>query len=87
MKKKISAWARAVMTIVAVALTTSTAVAEDYVPVPDKDPMTIAANPFVAGAYGFIWLAVLLYVVHVARGLGRARSELDELRRKLGSGA
>jgi CcmD family protein len=36
-------------------------------------------------AYGVIWLAVLVYVLAVARGLGRVNSELDELKRKLQS--
>ncbi len=44
--------------------------------------------PFVGIAYGVIWLAVLVYVVSVARGLGRVNDEIAELRRKLdGAGA
>ena len=43
----------------------------------------VPAVPFVGIAYGFIWLAVLVYVLVVARGLGRVNAELDELRRKL----
>ena len=43
----------------------------------------IPAVPFVGYAYGFIWIAVLGYVLYVARGLARAQSEIDELRRKL----
>ena len=34
-------------------------------------------------AYGFIWVAVLAYVVYVARGLGQVNKEVDDLRRKL----
>lgn len=61
---------------------------EGYEPVADKDPTTIAANPFIAGAYGFIWLAVVVYVVVLARNLGKTKAEVAELRRKLdGSGA
>jgi CcmD family protein len=59
--------------------------ADEYMPVPDKDPTTIAANPFIAGAYGFIWVAILVYVISIARGLGRANAEIAELKRKLGS--
>jgi CcmD family protein len=59
--------------------------ADEYLPVPDKDPTTIAANPFIAGAYGFIWVAILVYVISIARGLGRANAEIAELKRKLGS--
>ncbi len=59
--------------------------ADEYQPVPDKDPTTIAANPFIAGAYGFIWVAILVYVISIARGLGRANAEIAELKRKLGN--
>ena len=45
----------------------------------------------VALAYGFIWFAVFVYVVLVARRLGRLNSEMSELRRRIerikGSGA
>ena len=61
------------------------ALAQEYQKVGDKDPTTIAANPFIAGAYGFIWVAVLVYVTHVARGLGKVNHEIDQLRRKLDS--
>ena len=55
----------------------------EYAAVPDKDPRTIAANPYIAGAYGFIWVAVVMYVVVLARGLSRANAEVANLRRKL----
>lgn len=57
--------------------------AQGYEKVADRDPTTIAANPFIAGAYGFIWVALLVYVVIVARGLQKAASEVKDLRRKL----
>jgi CcmD family protein len=38
---------------------------------------------FVAAAYGFIWIAVLVYVVSIARGLGRVRKDLADLRNKI----
>ena len=56
---------------------------DGYAAVPDKDPRSIAANPFIAGAYGFIWVAVVVYVVVLARGLARANAEVANLRRKL----
>jgi len=37
----------------------------------------------VALAYGFIWLAVLVYVVLVARRLGRLNGEMSELQRRI----
>lgn len=57
--------------------------AQGYEKVADRDPTTIAANPFIAGAYGFIWVALLVYVVVVARGLQKAANEVKDLRRKL----
>jgi CcmD family protein len=43
----------------------------------------LPATPFVAAAYGFIWIALLAYVVLLARGLGRVRKDLAELRGKV----
>lgn len=37
----------------------------------------------VALAYGFIWLAVFVYVVVVGRRLARLHAEMDEVRRRL----
>lgn len=48
---------------------------------------SVPAVPFVAGAYGFIWAAVLVYVIFIVRRLGRVQSEIDDLRRKLDGGA
>jgi CcmD family protein len=67
-----------------VLLASAVAQAEEFQPVqegalrPRTDP-----NPFIIGAYGFIWAAVLVYVVMVARGLSRARTEIEELRGKV----
>lgn len=43
----------------------------------------LPAGPFVGTAYGFIWIAMLVYVLFVARGLSRVRTDVEELRRKL----
>jgi len=45
---------------------------------------SIPAAPLLATAYGFVWLAVLGYVVMVGKGLRRVESDLDELSDKLG---
>lgn len=37
----------------------------------------------VAFAYGFIWLAVFVYVVLVARRLTRLNNEMGEIRRRI----
>lgn len=37
----------------------------------------------VALAYGFIWLAVFVYVTVVARRLARLNGEMSELRRRI----
>ena len=57
------------------------------------DPVTVFADeipavPFVGIAYGFIWIAVLGYVLVLGKNLGRIKGEVEELRRKLdGAGA
>jgi HAMP domain-containing protein len=48
---------------------------------------TIPAAPFLAGAYAFMWVAVLIYVALVARRLSRVQSDIEDLRRKLDRGA
>jgi CcmD family protein len=62
--------------------------AQEFQKVEGKIADNVPAVPFVGIAYGVIWLAVLVYVLVVARGLGRVNQELAELRRKLdGAGA
>jgi hypothetical protein len=60
------------------------AVAQDFVPVNDAARPRTNPTPFIAGAYAFIWVAVLLYVIVVARGLGRAKGEIAELQGRIG---
>jgi CcmD family protein len=43
----------------------------------------LPAGRFVAAAYGFIWIAVLVYVVSIARGLGKVRKELGDLKNRI----
>ena len=61
----------------------ATALAQQFEKVQGSPAQEVPAGPFVAIAYGFIWVAILVYVVSVARGLGRVRGELRDLRRKL----
>lgn len=57
--------------------------AQEFVKVEGAPRQEIPAGPFVAAAYAFIWIAVLGYVVVLARGLARVRKETSELRDKL----
>lgn len=63
------------------------AVAQEWQRVEGKASEEIPAVSFVGYAYGFIWIAVVAYVVYVARGLGKVNTELEQLRRKLDGGA
>lgn len=45
---------------------------------------SVPAVPLVAGAYGFIWAAVLVYAGTVAVRARRLEGEVDALRRQLG---
>jgi CcmD family protein len=69
--------------IAAVALAPAVAFAQEFVKVEGKLGEEVPAGPFVGIAYGFIWIAILGYVVFVARGVARVRGEVDDLRRKL----
>lgn len=48
---------------------------------------SVPAAPLVAGAYGFIWVAVLVYVGTVAQRARRLQAEVDALRKRLPGGA
>ena len=67
----------------ALALVPATALAQVYEKVEGIPRQEIPAGRFVSAAYGFIWIAVLFYVVLVARGVARVNREMAELRRKL----
>ncbi|HNF98416.1 MAG: hypothetical protein U0787_22925 [Polyangia bacterium] len=58
--------------------------------VPESRPMngptvdeSIPAGPLVAAAYGFLWLAVLGYVLMTGRGLRKVDADLAELDAKI----
>ena len=57
--------------------------AQNYQPVEGHVRESIPAAPFLAAAYAFIWLAVLIYVALVARRLGRVQGDMNELRRRV----
>jgi hypothetical protein len=68
--------------VVLLALPT-TALAQQFEKVRGAATDEVPAGPFVAIAYGFIWVALLTYVGFIARGVGRVRVELDDVRRKI----
>jgi CcmD family protein len=59
------------------------ALAQEFEKVRGPAADEVPAGPFVGIAYGFIWVAILTYVVSVARGVVRLRGELDEVRRRI----
>ena len=63
------------------------AVAQEFQKVNGPLREELPATPFVAAAYGFIWIALLAYVVLLARGIGRVRKDLAELQAKIGEQA
>jgi CcmD family protein len=66
-----------VIAVIAAALPTAALAQETHV------RESIPAAPFLAAAYAFMWVAVLIYVALVARRLSRVQSDIDDLRRKL----
>jgi CcmD family protein len=77
---------RRVLTLAPLAalLAAAPALAQDgFQPVNDAARIRTDPNPFIIGAYGFIWAALLVYVVFVARGLSRTRQNIEELRRRV----
>ena len=59
-------------------------VPDGFEPVTEIPPEEqIPAKPLVAGAYAFIWLAVLVYVGLLWRRLGVVQKDIDALKRPL----
>jgi len=85
--KKLRAVILNVVAMTVVLAASSAALAQEFQKVDETKKMVdnVPAVPFVGIAYGVIWGAVLVYVLAVARGLGRVNSELDELKRKIGT--
>jgi CcmD family protein len=65
------------------ALSPGAALAQDFQKVEGPLRPELPSVPFVAAAYGFIWIAILVYVLAVARGLSKVRKDLAELRKKI----
>jgi CcmD family protein len=74
---------RVLLVLALMALGPAQALAQQFEKVEGPVRQEIPAIPFVAAAYGIIWLAVLFYVFAVARGLARVDSEIAELKRKV----
>jgi len=65
------------------ALAPAVARAQEFVKVEGAAREELPAGRFVAAAYAFIWIAVLAYVVILARGLARVRKDANDLRAKV----
>ena len=83
--KKLSRLLKIVSIAVVVLAAPAAALAQEFQKVDETKKLAdnVPAVPFVGIAYGVIWVAVLVYVLAVARGLGRISSEMDELKRKI----
>ena len=74
---------RGCVAAVALVAWSGTALAQEFEKVENIPRQEIPAGRFVSIAYGFIWLAVLAYVVIVAAGVKRVNQEIADLKRKL----
>lgn len=86
MRTKIRAWfplACALCAAALVWLAPALAAAQEFEKVSGAVREELPAGRFVAAAYAFIWIALLVYVVSIARGLGRVREDLAALKKKL----
>jgi CcmD family protein len=85
--KKLSRMLKIISLAAVVLAAPAAALAQEFQKVDETKKLAdnVPAVPFVGIAYGVIWAAVLVYVIAVARGLGRVNSELDELKSKLGT--
>ena len=76
-------WLLAVTVLAGFALAPALAVAQEFQKVSGPLREELPATPFVAAAYGFIWIALLAYVVLLARGVGRVHKDMAELSAKI----
>jgi len=72
--------------VLAAMLASRTALAQEFERVEGHVSETIPAAPFLAAAYGFIWVAVVVYLVMVARRLGGVRADIEDLKKRLAGG-
>jgi CcmD family protein len=87
--KKLSRLLKIISMAAVVLAAPAAALAQEFQKVDETKKLAdnVPAVPFVGIAYGVIWLAVLVYVISVGRGLARVNSDLDELRKKLDGAA
>ena len=69
--------------LLAVLAVPAVALAQKYEPIEGRVRESIPAAPFLAAAYAFIWLSVLVYVALVAKRIGKVQGDIEELRRRL----
>jgi len=71
------------LTLLALGSAPALALAQEFEKVTGPLRQEIPAVPFVAAAYGIIWLAILFYVFVIARGLARVDGEIADLKRRV----
>ena len=74
---------RVLLVLALLAFGSAPALAQEFEKVTGPLRVEIPAVPFVAAAYGIIWLAILFYVFVIARGLARVDGEIADLKRKV----
>jgi len=81
----VARWTRALplLALLGALLSAGAARAQEYVKVENVPREQLPAPQFVAAAYGFIMIAILVYVFVVARRLARTRGDIAELRTQL----
>lgn len=63
------------------------AATEEFVPIDQLPPTEqLPGGVFVVIAYGFIWLAAMVYIGSIWRRLGRVEDEMNTLRQRAESG-
>lgn len=74
---------RVLLVLALLALGPAQALAQEFEKVTGPLRQEIPAVPFVAAAYGIIWIAILFYVFVIARGLARVDGEIADLKRRV----
>jgi len=80
---RLSVWTAALSALAVMGVNAHPVLAQTFEKIEGKTTEDVPAIPFVGLAYSFIWIAVVVYVVSLARNVSRTKAELEELRRKV----
>ena len=78
-------WGSAAVAVAALGVVAAAQQSSEFVPATNIQKETLPALPLLYAAYGFVWVAVVAYVLLLWRRLSKVERELADVTAKLGS--